>query len=810
MRRSPTVRSPIRPFLATFALALLTSLPASAQEPYRNPPQAVLDVLDAPPLPNVAVSPDRNWLLFADRASMPSIAELSEPMLRLAGMRINPATNGPYVTSRTLALRLKRIDTGSEHRVTVPEGGNLGVPQWSPDNRRIAFTNTTGDGIELWVADVATGTAKRVTGGRLNGVAGSCEWLPDGGRLLCPFVVDGRGPAPAEPRVPAGPAIQQSSGRSGTIRTYQDLLRNPHDEQLFDYYFTSQQALVDVETGERVPVGAPVVALSTSLAPGGEHLLVTRTLRPYSYVLPVSAFPLEVEVWNLRGEVVHRVHRRGLLDNLPAQWTVTGPRAISWRPQQPATLVWAEALDGGNPKAEAEHRDRVLMLAAPFTGEPVEIARTGERFGAIRWSEGAVAMISDYERAKRWQRTWLFRPDAPADPWKLVWERNTEDAYGDPGTPLLRPTPRGAVLLQRGDWIYLSGAGASAEGDRPFLDRLNLTTLETERLWRSDADAYEMVVALLDDDARRVLTRRETPVVPGNYFLRDLRTGGRTALTEFRDPAPQLTGIKKELVTYTRKDGVPLNGTLYLPPDYRPGTRLPVVIWAYPREFVDADVAGQVRGSNNRFTSITGASHLFFLTQGYAVFDGPSMPIIGGDTANNTYVEQLVASAEAAVDKIVSLGVADRDRIGVGGHSYGAFMTANLLAHSDLFRAGIARSGAYNRSLTPFGFQAEERLFWEVPDLYQRMSPFWYAHRIQEPILLIHGEADNNSGTFPIQSERMFAAIKGNGGTVRLVMLPNESHGYAAEESVKHALHEMISWFDRYVKDAPARAPATD
>ena len=788
----------------------LMGAPGSAQEPYRDPPQNVLDILDAPPLPNVSVSPDRRWLLFAERASMPSIADVSEPMLRLAGYRLNPATNGPHGGARTLALRLKRIDTGAEHRVATPEGVALGTPQWSPDNRWIAFTSTTGQGIELWVAEVASGKARRVTDALLNGVAGGCEWLPDSRRMLCPFVVDGRGPAPPEPRVPGGPAIQESRSRAGTIRTYQDLLRNPHDEQLFEYYFTARHAVVDVASGAREPVGAPVIALSTSLAPGGEYLLVTRTVRPYSYVLPVSAFPIAVEVWNLRGDVVHRVHARGLLDNLQPQWTVTGPRAVAWRPRHPATLVWAEALDGGDPKAEVEHRDRVLTLAAPFTGAAVEMARTEERFGGIRWGADARALISDYDRPRRWQRTWVFEPDSARAPWRLVWERSTEDAYRDPGTPLLQRTPMGDVLVQRGDWIYLGGTGASAEGDRPFLDRLNLRTLETERLWRSDADAYESVVAFLDDDARRVVTRRETPVEPGNYFLRDLRANRRTALTDFRDPAPQLTGIRKELVTYTRADGVPLNGTLYLPPGYQEGTRLPVVVWAYPREFVDADVAGQVRGSSNRFTSIAGASHLFFLTQGYAVFDGPSMPIIGGDTANNTYVEQLVASAEAAVEKLVALGVGDRDRIGVGGHSYGAFMTANLLAHSDLFRAGIARSGAYNRSLTPFGFQAEERLFWEVPELYQRMSPFWYAHEIDEPILLIHGEADNNSGTFPIQSERMFAAIKGNGGTVRLVMLPNESHGYAAEESIKHALFEMIAWFDEHVKQAPSRRPTSE
>jgi dipeptidyl aminopeptidase/acylaminoacyl peptidase len=483
---------------------------------------------------------------------------------------------------------------------------------------------------------------------------------------------------------------------------------------------------------------------------------------------------------------------------------------VSWRPQQPATLVWVEALDGGDPRAEVEHRDRVLTLAAPFSGQARQIARTQLRYAGLLWLEGGLAFISDSERTTRQRRTFVFDPDQPTTPWRLVWDRVTEDAYADPGSPVFQPRPGGSAIAQTGDYIYLSGTGASPDGDRPFLDRMNLRTLQTERLWQSAADEYETFMALVDPEARRIVTRHETAVAPPNYYVRDVRSGTRTALTSFEDPAPQMRGITRQLVVYEREDGVPLNGTLYLPADHRPGQRLPVVIWAYPREFVSADVAGQVRASDSRFTTVGGSSHLFFLTQGYAVFDGPSMPIIGGDTANNRYVEQLVMSARAAVDKVVDMGVADRDRIGVGGHSYGAFMTANLLAHSNLFRAGIARSGAYNRTLTPFGFQAEQRTFWEAPEIYAGMSPFYFAHQIRDPILFIHGEADNNSGTFPIQSERMYAAVMGHGGTTRLVMLPHESHGYAARESVMHALAEMIEWFDRFVKNAPPRRPTSE
>ncbi|HEU5209895.1 MAG TPA: prolyl oligopeptidase family serine peptidase [Longimicrobiales bacterium] len=791
-------------------LAVLASA-ASAQEPYRQPPQVIVDILDAPPLPGVSVSPDREWLLLQERSSMPTIEDMAEPILRIAGTRINPARNSSAGIPRTVGLRVKSIDGRTERAIRTPANAIIGWTGWSPDGQRIAFLNMLEDRVELWVAEAATGEARRVTDAAVNAIGnGACQWM-DGTTMLCGFVPDGRGAPPQPMRVPTGPTTQESSGRAAPVRTYQDLLSNAYDVALFEYYFPAQLAFVDVTTGARTPVGNPGIFAGVDPSPSGEFVLVRRIVQPYSYQVPMYLFPQEIEVWNRSGAVAYRVASQPLLDNLPpGGWVQTGPRSVSWRPAQPATLYWAEALDGGNPRADAEYRDRIMMISAPFSGEPRELARTGQRFAGIDWAERDVALISDMERAKRWRRTWVFRPDQPSAEWRLLHEYSTEDAYNDPGSPIMRTAEAGnRVLLQRGNSIYLEGRGAGPEGDHPFVDRLDLNTLRTQRVWQSEKGAFESPVALLDDDARRILTRRETPTDPPNYFVRDTRNNRGVALTDFEDPAPQLRGLQKQLVTYERADGVPLNGTLYLPPDYREGQRLPVVVWAYPREYVNADVAGQVRSSANRFDTFNGASHLFFLTQGYAVFDGPSMPIIGGDTANNSYVEQLVASAQAAVDKVVEMGIADPDRIGVGGHSYGAFMTANLLAHSDVFRAGIARSGAYNRTLTPFGFQSEQRTFWEAPDLYARMSPFWYADEINEPILLIHGEADNNSGTFPVQSERMFAAVKGHGGTVRLVMLPHESHGYLGRESVLHALAEMVGWFDKYVKNAPPRERAT-
>ena len=797
--------------LFVFCLVCLISSGLAAQQPYRLPPQVIVDILDTPPLPAASVSPDRQWLLLLEQRSMPTIAELAQRMLRLAGNRINPRTTGPQLPGPITGLVLKRIADGSERRIAVPAPAALSFVSWSPDSRTIAFVQTRDSGLALWVADPATGQARALTGPTLNATSGPpCQWMPGGAggsaRLLCEFIPDGRGPAPVAPQTPVGPTTQETRGRAAPAPTYEDLLKNANDERLFDYYFTAQLALVDVATGARAPLSKPAIFDNVDVAPGGEYILVARTVRPYSYLVPDGLFSKAIEVWNLRGEIVRSLAQLPTGEGIPIRGVRTGPRAITWQPGVAATLVWAEALDDGDPRNRVAHQDRIVRLTAPFTEVPVALALLEKRYSGIVWDTAGLALLSEYDRDRRWVKTWIIDPHATSATPLLLWDRSVEDRYADPGFPILRTTPAGdPALLRSGDWIYLAGTGASPQGDRPFLDRLNLMTKKTERLWRADTVHYEAVVALLDDAGRKFVTRRESRAEPPNYFVRQGTT--LRALTAFKDPAPQLTGIQKRLVTYTREDGVPLSGTLYLPPGYTPGTRLPVVMWAYPTEFASATAAGQVTAAPNRFNIIRGPSHLFFLTQGYAVFDDPKMPIIGGDTANNHYVEQLVMNARAAVKAVVDAGVADPDRIGVGGHSYGAFMTANLLAHSDLFRAGIARSGAYNRTLTPFGFQNEDRTFWQARDVYLRMSPFVYADSINEPILMTHGEADNNSGTFPINSERLFAAIKGLGGTARLVMLPNEAHGYLGRESVLHTLAEMIDWFDRYVKNAKPRAP---
>ena len=801
--------------LIVIAAFLVGSSTLFAQAPaqtsgYILPPKEIVAILDAPPPPTVEVSPSRDVIVLLERASMPTIAELSQPMHRIAGVRINPRTNGPHRAQLARAITVKSIADGTEKKVTLPANPKLSWLGFSPDGKRFAFSHQRDNGIELWIGDPATGQAKAVTAGQLNAALGTpCQWVGDGGSLLCEFVPANRGAAPTA-GVPTGPNIQEHRGGQAPVRTYQDLLTSAHDEALFDYYATSQLAFVDAATGQRTNAGAPAIFVTASPSPDGQFMLVRKVRRPYSWLVPYGNFPASVEVWNRSGAQVKMVAELPVADTVPNGGVLPGPRSFQWQPLAPATLVWAEALDNGDPKAKVPHRDKVMTMSAPFTSMPAEMARTEYRYGGVSWTDAGAALITENDRTRRWTRTWVI--DRPGASPRKLWDRSQEDSYGNPGTPQRRDTASGgSTIRQNGNSIYLAGLGAAPEGARPFIDRLDLTTLRTERLFQTTGRSYETVLSVLSDDGSRILTRYETRNDPPQIYVRDLKAGTRRVLTAYADPAPQLKGIQKQLVTYKRNDGVELSATIITPPGWTPAQGpLPTLLWAYPREFTDPNNAGQVTGSPDRYTSISGASHLLFLTQGYAIIDDPTMPIVGpGETANDTYVQQLVASAQAAVDRAVSLGVTDRNRIVVGGHSYGGFMTANLLAHSDIFRAGLARSGAYNRTLTPFGFQNEQRTFWEVPQIYGNMSPFFYAHKINEPILLIHGEADDNSGTFPIQSERLYMALKGHGAIVRYVTLPNEAHGYAARESVLHTVAEMLNWANEWAKNPRPRTTSS-
>jgi dipeptidyl aminopeptidase/acylaminoacyl peptidase len=807
--------------LVIFFIINATAFAQTASQ-YKQPSAEIVKMLEAPPFPSSQISPDGRWMLLSQRPAMPSIAELAQPMLRLAGTRISPRTNSSFPSQNINKLSLLDLNTNQSREITIrttydSSSGNIRsgrrIPaqfrfsyvSFSPDSRRIAFTQKLDNTLELWVVDVATGTANKVPIASLNATTGRpYHWLPDSSGLLCLTVSAGRGAEPKESEVPTGPKIQETAGEKAAVATYQDLLKNAYDEELFKYYFTSELTRLDLKTGKANKIGQPAIFNDIEIAPGGSFIYVSRIVAPYSYYVPYQNFAQELEVWNMQGAVAYKIASVPLAEKTPVGGVRTGPRTVQWQPNEPQTLIYAEALDEGNPKKQVPYRDRVMQMKVPTKMAPRELFKTAFRFAGLQWTEkGDLAIYREFDRPTRKSRTYLMNFAGPEAKSRLLFDLLSEDRYNNPGEFLTTANKSGHNVLQTssdGQFFYLRGQGASAQGERPFLRKLNISTLKTEELFRSQDPYYESVTEVLDADAKRFLTSRESVNEPPNYYLHEQGAATAKALTNFADPQPQLRKVKKQLLTYKRSDGITLSGTLYLPPDYQAGERRPAFIWAYPAEFASADAASQVSGSANRFTRVAGASHLFLALQGYVVLDNAAMPILGGEKANDTFVDQLVLNAKAAIDKIVEMGVADRDRIGVGGHSYGAFMTANLLAHCDLFRAGIARSGAYNRTLTPFTFQNERRSFWEATAVYAKMSPFFHAEKINEPILLIHGEADNNSGTFPIQTERLYAALKGLGKTARYVTLPLESHGYAARESNLHTLYEMINWMNKHVK----------
>jgi dipeptidyl aminopeptidase/acylaminoacyl peptidase len=791
------------------AFALFFEVKAQEALTYQSPPQTIADLVNADPTPLVSFSPSGDFMLILERSGNPSIEELAQPELRIGGIRINPATNGPSRSGTFKNVIYKKTKGAEEKPVMgLPSNPKLGNFSLSKDERFLALTNTSNTGISLWVVDLSTMLAKQLTDEIVNAVYGTgITWTPDN-QILFTGINPNRGAMPKAPLAPSGPVIQETSGDAAPSRTYQDLLSNPHDEALLEYFMNTQVMLIDLE-GNQKGLGKTGMIKSMGLSPDGNFLTVSLIQKPFSYLVPASRFPYNVEIWDIDGKHVKTLAQIPLDEVRPTGFdaTVTGPRSISWRADKPATLYWVEAQDEGDPKVDMEEREIIYTLSAPFTGEPTKLASIGYRYRGIFWSDDNFALLNEGWFASRQQKVTRINPSKPDEKGTVIIERSSDDIYNDPGTPVFTTNAYGrSVLLRKGDDVFMTSEGGSPEGSMPYLSAFNTKTKTENILWRSQAPYYERVAKVLDANATEFVTLKESTNIQPNYWL--VNTRRRIApiqLTQFEHPYESIKGIKKDLVQYKRKDGLDLSAVVYTPEGYDPEKdgKLPVLMWAYPREYKSAAIAAQVRGSKYNFTRLSWGSPIYWVTQGYAIMDQTEMPIVGeGDEEpNDFFVEQLVANAEAAIDFIVDAGIGDRNRIGVGGHSYGAFMTANLLSHSDLFAAGLARSGAYNRTLTPFGFQYEQRTYWEAPDVYNTMSPFMNAHKVKTPILLIHGEADNNSGTFPIQSERYYNALKGHGATTRLVFLPHESHGYAAKESILHTLWEQHQWLERYVKN---------
>ena len=784
---------------------------------YQVPDSDIVSIIDAPPTPAASLGPGRRFAALVHYESHPPVAHLARPWLPLAGLRIDPAIAGRQRTRRLTGISVLALPGGQPRRLELPAGKSVSVPTWAPDGTRFAFTADEPDGVAVWVADAQGATATQVPGLRVRDVLGgdpassasTIRWSRDGASLI----VLG---APAE-RVSPGaepiePQLEETAGKRSQMATFTDLLRTDADADVFEGLATSVPLRVNSDSGATTQLGPPGLYYHLSESPDGAHLLVYRLQRPFSFRVPFPYFARRVEVWSAAGELERVIADLPVSDEVPRHGVPIGPRMVSWEESVPASLVWTEALDGGDPIAKAEFRDQVFRLPAPFDAEPQAAVLIQHR--CLGWHDMVAAgklLITEHDRDRRWitsRLTDLADPGAS----RVIFDHSADEAYHDPGSPVLTVHPDGTrTVLQDGSRIYLRGDGASPDGDRPFLDRLDLADLRTQRLFQSSPRAYEQVLGFVAEDRDSLLIWHESRTEPPNLAIVHLSDGSHSQLTAWPDPHPQLTGMDKRLVSYDRGDGVQLTGMLHLPPGYqadRDGP-LPLVIWAYPLDYGDAAMAGQVRGSSERFTRLNASDPVWFVLRGYAVLHNATMPVIGDpETMNDSYVEQITGAASAHIAALAGLGIADPKRVAVGGHSYGAFMTANLLAHTVLFAAGIARSGAYNRSLTPFGFQSERRSFWEATDVYDRMSPFRYADQITTPLLLIHGERDANSGTFPIQSERLFQAIQGTGGTARLVVLPHESHAYIARESVLHTLAEQFDWLERWVTKRPEQGAA--
>lgn len=779
-----------------------------AQNGYQRPPEEIAKLVEAPLTPVVSLSPDKNWMFMLDQSDYPSIEELSRPELRIAGVRINPDNFGQSRLQYTTGIKVKNLKDMKEYSISnLPPDLQLTNLSFSPDAKKATFLQTYADKIELWVIDLATFSAKRLTEKKINAtLTNPVSWLSNSYTVVFLSTATEGKTLPIKSRVPESPVIEENLGKKAPSRTYQDLLKNPHDETLFDYYCTSQLWSVSLDGTEKA-IGKPAVYNQQSTSPDGTMILTKSIVRPYSYLVPSGLFPAAVQVLDLNGNVVKKLADIPLGDNIPVGFSsaIKGQRLHSWRADAPATVVWVEAQDGGDPKAKADIRDIVYELKAPFNSTPTMFAKLELRYAGILWGNEKNAVINEMWWYDRRTKQTLINPSNPSQS-KVIFDGSYEDVYKDPGDFLMTQNAAGksVMVISPDNSAFLSGRGSSPEGDHPFLDKLDLQSGKTTRLWKCENPYFETVVSVIDPKKVTFLTSRESPEENPNYYLRTAGSKNMTKVTNFPHPYPQLSGVKKQILRYKRADGVDLTADLYLPPGYNKEKDgpLPAFLWAYPVEFKSKESAGQVKGSQYTFTRIASGSPLFWIVRGYAVLNNTSIPIVGeGDKQpNDTYIEQLVGSAKSAIDYAASLGYIDPNRVGVGGHSYGAFMTANLLAHSNLFKAGIARSGAYNRTLTPFGFQQEERTYWEAPEVYYNMSPFSFADKIKTPLLLIHGEADNNSGTFPIQTERLYNAVKGHGGTARYVLLPYESHGYRAKESIMHMLWEMDNMLETYVK----------
>lgn len=797
--------------LSLFIIGLGFSSFAQENLSYKKPSSEIMALADYERAPSVSMDSKKEYMLLSYRNTYKTLDDLNQTEMRLGGLRINPVTNISSTVTYVNNLKIRKISAKNETQVSgLPANAKISNVAWSENEKKIAFTNTTNSGVELWIIDVASAAAKKITSDNLNANLGSpFSWMKDNETLLVKVLPKNR-PALIDEKkdLPKGPTVSVSDGSKSQNRTYQDLLKNKSDEANFDALVTSE--LYKITTSGTATLFKPAdIYAGESFSPDGNYLMLTTIQKPYSYIVPLSRFPQKSVVYDLTGKEIKQVNEVPLTEIMPKGFSSvrTGKRSMSWRADKPATLVYVEALDEGDQAKKADYRDEVFQWNAPFNSAPTSMMKTQQRFGGISWGNDSFAIAYDSWYDTRNAKTYLLNPSNPNETPKVISDRNSQDIYSDPGNFETKKNEFGRyVIATENGNAYLIGDGNTKDGQFPFIDEMNLKTLKTKRLYTSKIkDKKEDLMSIEDFKKGDVLVMIQSKNDYPNYYFRNIKSGKLTPITAFQNPFESIKNVYKEVIKYKRKDGVDLSGTLYLPANYdrTKKEKLPLLIWAYPAEFKDKNSAGQSDKNPNEFTFPNYGSFVYWVTKGYAVLDDASFPIIGEGTTepNDTFITQLVDDAEAAINAVDNLGYINRKKVAVGGHSYGAFMTANLLTHSNLFACGIARSGAYNRTLTPFGFQSEQRNYWDVPAIYNGMSPFMNADKMKTPLLLVHGEADNNPGTFTLQTERYFQALKNLGAPTRMVILPKESHGYAAKENILHLLWEQDQFLEKYLKN---------
>ena len=828
-----------------------------ANEAYVRPPDVIAKLVTAPRHLSVSLtqpSPDRKYFIKEQSNGLPTVSAFGKPHLYFGGLQVDPAANRSRTLTTRGAVALSLIDaaTGTSTNIDVPKGATISSTSWSPDGKQIAFVANFETASHVFVADVATRKSTQVTKTPLLAtLVTSVDWTADGTGIIAVLVPEPRAAQPVKPVVATGPRVQLwTDGKPSPQRNFYSLLEEPYDGDLMEWYVTGQLAVIDVKTKAARKVGLPAMIRSVDMSPNGEYLRVVTMQKPFSYIVQYSSFGVNDEIWDRGGKVVATIEKRPLREapNDDDDDDDSGERrSLAWIPDgsgmvyivsdrpargDSAAAPPAAGRTGGRGGSGAGNNrpDRVIKWNAPFgPGDTTTLYRhTGPLSGVAFTDDGK--MLFGAGTAGGQGEIFALRLDNPTHKYTIVRQRGYTPSlggrggrgggrggagdslsfYNNPGALLTRRGAAGGqvVMLSSDSAVFLSGTQYFRDflqnAPRAFVDKVDLRTGNKTRLFQSATDAVETVAAPLDDDFSKAIVVRESKAEVANSYLRDMKAGTMTRLTNNTDVTPEFTQAIRKRVVVTRPDGITFVVRVTLPADYREGTRLPAMFWLYPYEYTSqAEYDRTLRTENvNRFPTGGTRTIEYLATQGYAVanFDPPIMGESG--RMNDNYVSDLRMNLYAVIDELDRQGWIDRNRLGIGGHSYGAFTTANALVHTPFFKAGIAGDGMYNRTLTPNGFQSERRDLWDGQSTYLEVSPMLYVDQMQGALLMYHGMEDQNVGTTLISSIRMMQALRGQGKVSALYMYPYEDHGPATEETLLDLWGRWTAWLDIYVKNA--------